>query len=480
MNFKHLFYSFCVFGVLMCAFPAYSFAAGVVVQHKNCYASTCTFDSPVAAGDTIIVTSSNNSSNPTLPTDTLSNTYVLADSSFGGGLADYLYVFYAENVIAGSNTVTLAGIIEGVQDTGMAITEVSGLVGANSVDVTKTYFNGSINTFTPTTDPFVTTQTDFIFVAIGNECCATTGTAGLGYTFLGENGGHYDAEEYAAGKVAGTYTASFNAGAQTPDWNMLVVAFKEFNVVAPTVTTQSATDISTTSVTLNGTITATGGADALEHGFAYGTVADLSTVLATTTLGSLVGTSTFSYSTTTLDCATAYYFRPYATNITGTGYGSIVSFTTSACPVAPPVTPVTPPRTPIVSSSYSGGSVSGQVANLRAMGFNAQADALEHQFPFLFQGVPQINAKTFIRVLKKGSYGMDVKALQIYLNTHGFPISTTGVGSRGFETQYYGPATASAVSRFQEAYATKILTPNGLSKGTGVFGPSTRAVIEGM
>ncbi|HTK33276.1 MAG TPA: peptidoglycan-binding domain-containing protein [Candidatus Paceibacterota bacterium] len=486
MNLKrHILYTFFAFVSIICVFPAASFAAGVVVQHKNCYASTCTFNSPVTAGNTIVVTSSNNAPNPNAPTDTLSNTYTLADSVSGGASPDYLYVFYAENVAGGSNTVTLTS----AADTGMAITEVSGLATSNSVDVTKTYFNASNNTFTPATDPFTTTQTDFIFVAISNECCATTGTAGSGYTLLGENGGHYDAEEYATSQVAGTYTASFSAGAQTPDWNMIAVAFKEFIATAPTVTTQSATSISTSSATLNGNITATGGADATQHGFAYGTVSDLSTVIATTTLGSQVGTGAFSYSTTTLVCGTTYYFRPYATNSAGTGYGSVTSFTASACPAAPVVTPTTVTQTPVTSSSHSGGTVSSQISNLRAMGFIAQADALERQYAFLFQGTSQhlpttasvqdiIPRKTFARTLKKGSYGADVKVLQIYLNAHGFLVSSKGAGSIGNETSYYGPATARAVSLFQEAHAVAILSPNGLSKGTGVFGPSTRAVVE--
>ena len=89
-------------------------------------------------------------------------------------------------------------------------------------------------------------------------------------------------------------------------------------------------------------------------------------------------------------------------------------------------------------------------------------------------------SSTFTRTLKLGSTGPDVKALQKFFNTHGFTISSTGNGSPGNETTYYGPATASAVSRFQEAYAADILSPYGLTQGTGNFGAGTMKKVNGM
>ena len=43
----------------------------------------------------------------------------------------------------------------------------------------------------------------------------------------------------------------------------------------------------------------------------------------------------------------------------------------------------------------------------------------------------------------------------------------------GQETTYFGPITAAALARFQEKYRDQILTPNGLTRGTGILGPAT-------
>jgi hypothetical protein len=75
----------------------------------------------------------------------------------------------------------------------------------------------------------------------------------------------------------------------------------------------------------------------------------------------------------------------------------------------------------------------------------------------------------FTRNLLHGSHGNDVKELQIYLNTHGFPIAATGPGSFGNETTYFGLATQKALAKFQAA--------NGIVPAQGYFGPKTRLLV---
>jgi peptidoglycan hydrolase-like protein with peptidoglycan-binding domain len=79
---------------------------------------------------------------------------------------------------------------------------------------------------------------------------------------------------------------------------------------------------------------------------------------------------------------------------------------------------------------------------------------------------------SFSRDLTIGSTGTDVLALQKYLNTHGYQVSLSGVGSPGLESTYFGPATAAALSKFQSA--------KGISPAVGYFGAKTRAAVISM
>ena len=99
-------------------------------------------------------------------------------------------------------------------------------------------------------------------------------------------------------------------------------------VTSPTVTTNSASSISVGTATLNGNITATGGANATIEGFASSTNSALSSGVATSSVSGSFGTGTFTGSMGGLTGNTTYYFRAYATNSGGTGYGSILNFLT--------------------------------------------------------------------------------------------------------------------------------------------------------
>lgn len=87
----------------------------------------------------------------------------------------------------------------------------------------------------------------------------------------------------------------------------------------------------------------------------------------------------------------------------------------------------------------------------------------------------------FTRTLSVGIHGEDVRELQKFLNTDPETrVASTGDGSPGSETDYFGVATKRALIKFQEKYRGEILAPIGMSAGTGVFGAKTREKLKNI
>ncbi len=92
----------------------------------------------------------------------------------------------------------------------------------------------------------------------------------------------------------------------------------------PFVTTSAATNITSTTATLNGNVTFDGNATVTARGFLYGT--DANNLTQSVQSGS--GTGSFTKTLTGLSSSTTYYYKAYATNTAGTAYGEVRSFTT--------------------------------------------------------------------------------------------------------------------------------------------------------
>lgn len=88
---------------------------------------------------------------------------------------------------------------------------------------------------------------------------------------------------------------------------------------------------------------------------------------------------------------------------------------------------------------------------------------------------------TITVALALGSSGPQVATLQQVLNRDSdTQIASTGPGSLGNETDYFGQLTRSAVIRFQEKYYSEILAPAGLTRGNGYVGAYTRAKLNAL
>ncbi len=98
--------------------------------------------------------------------------------------------------------------------------------------------------------------------------------------------------------------------------------------VAPTVTTQAATIVDTTTARGNGNITDLGAPDPTEHGVCWSTSANPTITDSNTTKGVAGATGAFTSEMTGLIPETTYHYRAYATNTADTVYGADQTFTT--------------------------------------------------------------------------------------------------------------------------------------------------------
>lgn len=93
--------------------------------------------------------------------------------------------------------------------------------------------------------------------------------------------------------------------------------------------------------------------------------------------------------------------------------------------------------------------------------------------------IPVVVYGAILRDLQQGDRGSDVRELQIALNRDpNTRVSSSGAGSPGQETNYFGTLTFGAVKRFQQKYLTEILEPLGLTRPTGYVGERTRLVLN--
>lgn len=90
------------------------------------------------------------------------------------------------------------------------------------------------------------------------------------------------------------------------------------------------------------------------------------------------------------------------------------------------------------------------------------------------------NAFFFSRDLSYGMKHPDVLNLQRFLNTHNATVMSSGPGSPGKETTYFGYATLLALKKFQLAHAKELYGKPVSSKNVGGLGRVTRQYINKM
>ncbi|MBP6912673.1 MAG: peptidoglycan-binding protein [Candidatus Pacebacteria bacterium] len=231
-------------------------------------------------------------------------------------------------------------------------------------------------------------------------------------------------------------------------------------ISTPTTSTTSASSITTTTAVLTGNITDTGGENNTERGFDLGTDNTYTMSDVEDATGSY-STGSYSLTATGLTCGTTYHYRAYSTNTAGTGTGSDDTFATSSCPVA----------------ASTGGSVPVWILQSMSDAIrNTQNTntSINNQTPSTPTPLPPTSQPKFqfTKNLKYRDRNNDVLELQKFLNNNDFPISMSGVASKGFETTYFGLATRNALIKFQKA--------NNIKPAIGYFGVITRGVVNAL
>ncbi len=235
--------------------------------------------------------------------------------------------------------------------------------------------------------------------------------------------------------------ATNSAGTGTSTGSTFTTASCPITVTAPSISASS-TATTTTTASMQALVTDIGNENASSRGFEYGLTTSYGTTI--TNSGSF-GVGSFASYVSNLTCGTTYHYRAFAINSGGTGRSLDSTFSTNTCPSEN--NDETSTSTPVVSVARSISSP------IRSKSLSAVINS-------------------FSTNLRSGSAHAEVKKLQKFLNDQGFIIAKQGPGSKGSETETFGPMTKSALIRFQLAH--------DIRPAAGFFGPITRKYIESL
>jgi len=216
----------------------------------------------------------------------------------------------------------------------------------------------------------------------GNSPCYTTVQAAVSAASTGTTikillGSYNENVSLSTSKeltLSGGWNTSYTSQSSTTSVNSLTISNGGITVdnlvletasaqMPPTATTGSATSVSSTSATLNGTVNPNGASTT--YYFQYGTSTSYGS--STTSTSAASGTSDLSVdaSISGLSSNTTYHFRLVSTNSAGTNYGSDGTFSTSDSPITIPTVTTSSATSVSTSSATLNGTVNPNGASTR-------------------------------------------------------------------------------------------------------------------
>ena len=305
-------------------------SASITVSPTSTTTYTVTGTNSYGCMSTASVTVTVNYKKPTVTTKSVTNITTTSAKSGGNVTATGGAAVTARGVCWSTSpnpTVSDSHTTNG-SGTGSFTSSMTGL-SPNTTYYVRAYAKNSVGTSYGAQKTFTTSCNTVTVSIAGNTTIdyggSTTLTASGTSSYIWSNGGT-NASIMVSPTSTTTYTVTgTNSYGCTGTASVIVTV----NSVAPTVKTNSVTNIAKTTANCGGNVISSGSAPVTARGVCWSTNQNPTTNNAHTSDGS--GTGVFASSLAGLDPGTTYYVRAYATSDAGTTYGNEVTFTTNNC-----------------------------------------------------------------------------------------------------------------------------------------------------
>jgi gliding motility-associated-like protein len=235
---------------------------------------------------------------------------------------------------------------------------------------------------------------------------------------------------------SGDASGSTNPLTVTLNSNMNITANFGPPFFQPTLTTTSASSVTTNSATSGGNITSDGNKPVTARGICWSTSPNPTTSNSTTSDGT--GTGSFTSALTGLTPGTLYYVKAYATNSVGTGYGNQQTFGTIP---SDPSSASASPSTIFVGSSTQL-SVSGAVGTVQWYTGSCGGTLAGSGNPLTIS--PTVTTTYYARNYINSVYSSGCVSVTVTVNKYDQTITFDPIGTKTYGTADLSPATASS------------------------------------